>query len=337
MADTGIAGVWKEVETIATELIEIVDSKDLFDEDLTQWENIKLITRDTSDNRIGPYLYLLRGRAILEITNMGAVTDKEQSLARAVSDLEKVKEVDPDNISAYKYLAQAIIAKGEILASTGALEQRDEAGKQAEELLTEAIELVPDDPQAHINLLTIKSSITMGADTLRTREQLEPLEAEYLELVDKFSSSSSAFSVLANFYRRLGHKYLDKAIDAVEKAIELDSQNVSYARTAANLHYQKFSMSLVKDEPEPEQLHAALRIAQDALALPDAQEVTGPRSNANRLNRLSLYSFLANCYIHIIEISFRLCQTNTTVNGAFEKLFYGPDFCGIFKLFSQLI
>ncbi|GAH08496.1 unnamed protein product, partial [marine sediment metagenome] len=90
----------------------------------------------------------------------------------------------------------------------------------------------------------------------------------------------------------LGPKNLDKAVEAVEKAVELDRGNVTYARAAADLYYRKFS--IYGQEP---QLYKAIEVAKNALTLPDAQDKPGPRSWANRMNRLSLYAFLANCYI----------------------------------------
>ncbi|MBA7645121.1 hypothetical protein ES703_52874 [subsurface metagenome] len=67
---------------------------------------------------------------------------------------------------------------------------------------------------------------------------------------------------------------------------------MTYARDAANLHYRNFSIYGQKQE-----IHKAIEVAEHALALLDAQEVSGPRHWVNLRNRISLYAFLANCYI----------------------------------------
>jgi len=290
MADSTVNQVWQwqEVELQASEFIEVVENMNLLMEDTAKWESFEVQESKAGRERIGPYLYQLKGRALLEIARLGAVTDPNASLLKAIDDLEKAQELEPTNVDTYRYLAQAIITKGEILASKGNLEERDETRKQAKELLEQAVEVVGVDPMAHINLLAMKSMLAQEAGG----EQIKALEPEYLSLVEKFDSSAQAFSALAGFYSRLGHKYLDKAIEAIEKAVELDRENVAYAMNAAELYYHRFSIYGQKPD-----IYKAIKEANDALTLPDAQDKPGPRLAANRTNRVSLYLFLANCYI----------------------------------------
>jgi tetratricopeptide (TPR) repeat protein len=238
--------------------------------------------------RLGPYLYQRRGRALLEIARLGAVTDPNASLSKAIDDLEKARELEPTNADTYHYLAQALITKGEILASKGNLEERDKNRKQATELLEQAVEVLGADVRTHISLLSMKSMLAQEG----SGEQLQSLEPEYLSFVKKFDSSALAFSALTGFYARLGHKYLDKAIEAVEKTVELNKESVASAINAANLHYQRFSIYGQKPD-----IYRAIEVAKNTFTLPDAQDKPGPRQGANRMNRISLYLFLANCYI----------------------------------------
>ena len=290
MADSGMLQVWQEVESQASEFIEVVEDEDMLAEDIDKLEYPGLLEEDIGTKRLGPYLYLLRGRAALEITRLGAITDPDASLAQAVENLEKVKELEPANIDAYQYLAQALITKGQILASRGNLEERDKVRQQAQELLEQAVEVAGDDPRAYINLLTLRFETMLAQED--GREQIQSLEPEYVSLVEKFDSSAMAFSALTGFYRHQGLKNLDKAIQAVERAIELDSRNVGYVINATSLLYRDFSIYGHKP-----QLYRAVEMAENALTLPDAQDKPGPRQWANRMNRILLYSFLANCYI----------------------------------------
>ena len=289
MADSGLR-VWQEVASQASEFIEVAKDANLLAEGTAPWQPIKMQERRAVSNQMGPYLYLLRGRANLQIARLGAVTDPNESLTRAIDDLENVRELEPNNVDAYWYLAQAIITKGKILALRADFEGRDKAIERAKEWLEEAVKVAEADPRAHINLLLMKQGIMLEQGS--TREQIQSLEPEYLSLVQKFPSSAQAHSALAVFYLLLGTKNLDKAVEAIEKAVELDKGNVTYARIAADLHYRMFS--IYGREP---QLYKAIEVARNALTLPDAQDKPGPRSWANRNNRVSLYAFLANCYI----------------------------------------
>jgi len=288
MADSGAGGAWREVASQASEFVEMAENTDLLNEDTAQWESFETREDTVDPKRLGPYLYMLRGRAIFEMTRMGAVTDPDESLAQAVDDLQKVRELEPANVDVYWHLSQTEITKGNILASRGNLEEKDKAAEQANELLEQAVEVAATDVTAHVNLLRMKPYFA----NMTTIEQVRTLEPEYLSLVDKFPSEARAFSALATFYMMLGHEGLDRAMEAIEKAIELDNENVTYAINAANLHHRKFR--IYGQAPE---LDKAIETAQNALTLPAAQEKGGPWGTVNRTNRILLYSLLASCYI----------------------------------------
>lgn len=290
MADGAMNQVWQwqEVESQTSEFIEVVENMGLLMEDITKLEYPGLQETVVGTERLGPYLYQRRGRALLEIARLGAVTDPNVSLSKAVDDLGKARELEPNNVDIYRYLAQVLITKGEILASKGNLEERDENTKRAVELLEQAVGVAATDVRAHISLLAMKSMLAQTGD----KKQVQSLEPEYLSLVEKFNSSAQAFSALAGFYSRLGHKYLDKAIEAFEKAVELDKENVIYLINTANLHYERFSIYGQKPD-----IYKAIEMAKNALTFPDVQDKPGPRQGVNRMNRISLYLFLANCYV----------------------------------------
>ncbi len=302
LSDSSIGGPWQEVQKQATEFLAVAEDEDLLMEDTAKWDVFE--TKQNVDQlRLGPYLYLLRGRAALEMASMGAVTNRDETITQAVVDLNKVKEYDPNNIDAYWYLAMATVTKGEILASQGGAEERDEAVKQATAILEQAVQIARTEPQAHINLLSLKLMLAKNDDTVKQKEQIVALESEYLSLVHNFDSSPDAFAAMSQFYSvystftgpRMGPEKLDKAIEAVEQAMKLDEQNVGYSINASNLYYRKFSLYRQKS-----QINKAIETAKNALALPDAQDTPGPRHRANITNRFMLYAFLANCYIEQI-------------------------------------
>jgi tetratricopeptide (TPR) repeat protein len=290
MADSTVNQLWQwqEVESQASEFIEVVENNGLLMEDTAKLQYPRMQETGARMEKLGPYLYQRRGRALFEIARLGAVTDPNASLSKAVDDLEKARVFEPNNVDIYRYLAQTLVTKGEILASKGNLEEKDESRKRAMELLEQAVRAASDDVRAHISLLSVKSTLAVAGG----REQIQLLEPEYLSLVEKFGSSARAFSALGGFYSMLGPKYFDKAIEAFEKAVELDRENVAYLINTAGLHYQRFSVYGKKQD-----IYKAIEVAKNALTLPDVQDKPGPRQGANRMNRISLCFFLANCYI----------------------------------------
>lgn len=301
VADSGVSGFWQDVASQASEFINAVGPELLAENTakLEYFADSGAGGTAPGGQRLGPYLYLVRGRAALEMTRRGGVTDKEESLTRAVSDLEKVRELEPNNINAYRYLAQTIITRGEVLAAKGSVEERDKAAEQARKILEQAVKVAGGNAESLINLLKMKLEIMI--DQKSTLKQFQALEPEYLSLVQKFPSSAKAFEALSEFYMSVySTKKLAQTIEASEKAVELDKGNVTYAINAANLYYRKFSIYGQKDD-----LYKAIDIAKNALTLPGAQEKEGgPRQWANRVNRLSLDAFLANCYIEQVITPF---------------------------------
>jgi tetratricopeptide (TPR) repeat protein len=304
-ANTGrsVSGVWSDVQSQASELIRVAQDASLMGQDKAKWERSfgeEERPGPAKGQTMGSYLYLVRGRAALELARMGAVTAPDELLTQATDDLQKVQELDPANVDAYRYLAEVSIERGEILASRGNLQEREKAAKQAEELLERAIEAAADNPQAYINLLSMKLNSARKSKAPESKKQVEALEPAYRSLASKFPSSAEAFAALSRFYSvysaysgvKTNLQNLDQAVEAMEKATDLEKENVSHAIAAANLYYRRCSVHGQKSE-----VFKAIAVAKTALGFPDAQNTAGPRSYANRMNRFLLCSFLANCYI----------------------------------------
>jgi tetratricopeptide (TPR) repeat protein len=293
--------IWQEVATQASAFIEIVEkpgaASELATEDTSKWEVDALKQPGETVHKLGPYLHMVQGRAKLEIAQLGMVTNKEETLKQAVADLEIVKQLEPTNADVYQYLAQAAAFRGEMEASKGDMDARIRGREEAIELLKEGVKATSDGVKANITLLDMKHKFSFAQANLASsgqRKELLTMEPEYLSLAAKFGSNAEAISALASFYSdfRLGPTYLDKAIEAIEKAIALDKNDVDYAVTAASLYSRRFN--ILKQNAD---LNKTIEIAKNALLLPDAQETTGPRSAVARTNQTRLHIILANSYI----------------------------------------
>ena len=297
-SDVDALGVWKEVRSQASDFIDIADDS-LLAQDTAKWESFE-INSGVDAKSIGSFLYLLRGRATFEVARMGAESDTEESFDRAMEDLKKAIELEPDNVNAYWYLMRATFAKSDIFVSRGETHAKKNAAEQAEEILKKAVEAADDDPLAHINLLKMKPVFARFRDAKKLKEQIEPFEPEYLSLVDRFDSSAQAYAALAQFYRFLGHQKFDEAIEAMERARQLDKENIDYIMSLAELYSQRFFILSAVQQSSPEDIRKAIELAKGALTLPGTRETEGPRKWANRKNRIWFYDFLASCCIGLV-------------------------------------
>ncbi len=231
-----------------------------------------------------PFILKAKARAALELAASDQATDRTASLDEAIGDFETLMEQTPDDAEIYAYLARAITLRGDIRSIAGQANATEEAARQAEDLLRKAVEVLPENAKAHINLLEMKLGAIQG-----DLEKVRALEPDFQAIVTKFDSSAAAWFSLSRYYQLSNQA--DKAVDAIARAMELDNQNVQYALSAANLHYLKSSLA------GDIQFQEAVDIANAALTLPGAQAVSGPRRSVNLVNQLTLHSFLARIYV----------------------------------------
>ncbi len=288
VAHNGARQYWKEVESQASEFLEKVDQEKLVD--YTAEYDTFAIPLDDENTRLGPYLYMVRGRALAEMGKSREVTDAGQSLDKGIADLKKAMELEPQNVSTYRYLAEAVIAKGEFLAARGQAEEKKKATDEAENILTACAAANGGNAQAHTALANFRLGRLVNEGG--SRQDAEALEPQYQALLDKFGSDAYALGTVASYYRILSFKNHDKAIAYCEKAMECAPDAVEYARMTANLYYEKGSVYRDREAGDK-----AIAIAEKALDMRDAIVEPGPREWANKLNRINLTFFLANCYI----------------------------------------
>jgi len=301
---------WKDVSTQVTKLIEVTRNTVFLKQAKAQWEPSfgadEPTGWDGGVELLGAYLYLVRGRAALELATMGAATSPDQLLAEAKEDLQMAREQDPQSAASYRYLAQALLAEGRSAELRGNLDSRDEAVRHAEEILTEAVKAAGDVPDSRVNLMVHRLSEARRRGIESVRETMVALEAEYEDLLATFASHPGAFAAAAEFYSayaahlrsETAAEKLDRAVDAAEKACALDPTSVRYARMAAGLYYRRFS--LYANEAD---LHKAVALAEAALELPGARDKPGPMHIARETVRYSLCTLLAMMYVEQTQAS----------------------------------
>jgi tetratricopeptide (TPR) repeat protein len=302
---------WKDILTQATELIDIAERDNLLGTDKGQWEpgfgSSEPLGWDGGVKCLGPFLYFVRGRASLELARMGAVPSPDTVFEDARKDLGKAKELDPTFVQVYRYLAAVVLETGERAGSRGNTDEQTAATKQAQEILDEGIAAVPDSAAAYVQALAQKLVQAQRGDVAVVREQLSPLEPQYVSLVEKFPSSADAAANLGEFYSlyssylpiQEGLEKLELALRAAQEARSLEPTRARYARFVSALYYRKFS--LAHDEGA---IREAIDLAESGLKLPEAQDNPGPRQYAGLLDRFALCSLLGKCYMdRILSLS----------------------------------
>jgi len=267
-ADSGNINLWEAVKTSASKLIEIAEENGL---------------------EIDPFVVRAKARAMLSMAALGQTTDRESTLSDAVVELNRLKDLVPDDVSTYNYLAQAAMVEGEINGSKGVIDATQSAKENAEQILRDAVETMPDDPVAYINLLEFRRNNIDLSDT----DAYESLESEINGMVAKFDSNAAVYATLSKFYM-LKIETIEKALNVIAEARKLDSQNIDYALYAANLNYRKASVS-----DDLQFLENAIQMVNEALDYPEAKDSPGPSEFARKRTRLTLLSFLSSWNIEM--------------------------------------
>jgi tetratricopeptide (TPR) repeat protein len=234
-----------------------------------------------------PDIFVLkaRARANFEVAGSGEVTNPAETVQEAITGFESLAPTAANDPDIHRYLADAIMLRGRLGESIGQADAVRQALEQALAVLQQAADGMPDNVQARVNLLNRKLAAAQGEATAT-----KALEADYEALTARFAASAEAFAAQSAYYQVCDR--LDDAIAAMDRAMTLDPESVTYAATAASLLY--FKASTHKDKAL---LAKAIELANRALTLPDAQDVGGPRQLTHVSNRAGLHSFLAKVYV----------------------------------------
>ncbi len=299
IGDSGVPNVWSQAYDYASKFLETAQNKDLMNHDLSSLKMPDLEKDHNATQKLGTYLYIIKGKGAFEQANMGSVTNTEEMFDESISDFEKAKELEPNNIDVYLNLAKSVLAKGDLAATKGGEDKRDKAGKEALAILEQAVENASDKVKAYINLINYKVVLARDNEPEQVQKEFKSLESEYLSLETKYPTSPDVHEALSMFYSifsqytRLeeSRKYLDKSIDEITKAMSLNEKNAVYAIQITDLYYRRYSVYNNRQD-----LTKATEIAKNALSWPDTQNTSGPGNNIRLRNNFLLNIFLADSY-----------------------------------------
>jgi tetratricopeptide (TPR) repeat protein len=296
-------GVWKDVETRAGELLDVVTRTGAAGRDRAEWRVLSWAGADQPGMPapLGQYLYLLRGRALYQQASAGAVTAPAQWLDRAEADFRKILESDPTVVEAYRYLSKVAAERARLQAAAGNTVDQEKNLAEADRILVDAVKAAGAQPRSHSVLLESRLDRILKEgpdDTLPQR--LRSMEPQYAELVRSFDSSAEVLGLAAKFYFLQAYyqgqaqrsAYLDKAVDAARRAADLDKTKVEHVLALAELYSRR---AVLLDRPG--EVMEARAAARKALDLASVKETSGPLAYANRSNAYGVQVFLAHMAI----------------------------------------
>lgn len=220
LADSG-GDYWQEVDKQTNDFFNRADSK-VLSEDPAKWKSV--VTQEKAlTKRIDTWLYFLRARALFERIQIRQEVAGEQLFTKAKQDLQKALQLEPNNVNVFYLLAQTVILEGRELSIKGGAALRDKGQKEAIEILKRSVANSPDEPKAYTNLLGTRLII---ADQ-NGLEEVKKLEPDYQALLQKFPKDASCYYALTNLYLLLSPQEIDKAVQAAEQAMQLDSEQLS--------------------------------------------------------------------------------------------------------------
>jgi len=205
----------------------------VFDRD--QWERLIELTRESlkrfelSDDPGDEYQKLrrFRGMALVRIMIEGLnLEEGRDELAR--EDLEAALAVDPSDSMAAKSLAAWHFVKAEQANKRDETERAEEAQAQAREILRQAAEVSPDDPDITITVLRVslleglaeaQSAFTAGMEPAQRRAAVQRVVDEHVEELKRIGET-----MLANAQERTDIRTIDEFY-AVGRLIDVDTAN----------------------------------------------------------------------------------------------------------------
>lgn len=270
VSDNRSGNGWKMVETNADELINVYREK---------------------NEQVDPLLILYLGQARLMQAEIGESANRDALCENAIQTLQQAQKELPKNPKVYQLIAQAFRLKGELGNLKGDTNARKVAAAEAEKVLNAALSEISDKPDALIALLDFRLEQAL-------RDQKKPgdldLKKEWDVLVNNFKDHAQVQAFMSRYYQLFQEQ--DKAIEAIQKAHELDNTKFEYAVQAAILYYRQFGLTAGSEE-SLSWLDKAIAIATEALTYPDTQVVPGPLEGIQNSHRLTLFSLLAGWHI----------------------------------------
>ena len=263
--------VWRTVETTATDLVNILKDTGM-EEDL--------------------FVLKAKARATLEIVMSGQTTNAEKSINDTIAELRHLLQVSPSDADIYLYLARAQGELGKLLDARSVPNSIKKAEDALYAILIKGRHLAEDKAKIEAALLNFKVAQAKRINDKTERiQKIKDLRVEYETLANIYNTNAKVYTELAGFY--MSDDSLANAIDAIEKAIELDDANVQYALVATTLYYNDFSINKKDDS-----LNKAIKLGKNTSKLPDAQKMTaGPREQLSRVNYYSLLTLRGNLLI----------------------------------------
>jgi tetratricopeptide (TPR) repeat protein len=268
-ADAGENRLWKDVQENTAEIMKVMKDK------------------NTEPDQA---LLKMHARALLSIAERGETTNRREMLRESIDVLNRLVESQPQDSELYLLLAQASVLDGRLGQLSGVINAEEQAREKASEWLQAGVERADSKAAAVANMFMHKRQMLSNDPN-----QLAALRKEIELYASQIEPNARFWQVVALLYEipsTAPQAELNRAIEAVRQARQLEPQNIEYALQMVRCLYRKgISYN------DPASVDDALQLAAETLTFPDTQDVSGPLSSRNRNYRFFVNSFLADAYL----------------------------------------
>ena len=269
-AEAGNSRLWKAINESTTEILD---------------------TLKESGNEPDASLLTKHAKSLLLMAERGETTNREELLAESFDVLDALIEKYPENEELYLLRAQCEILQGKINQATGIRDAEKNAMDNAMEWLETGIERSDNKATATANLMTFKLRTTANDPN-----SVEKLRAELETRAAGLTPNDNLYICTSVLYETTGkmspEAELNRSIEAIRQACELEPEHAEYAIRMFRLLYRKGSAF-----NDPDATTDAIQLAEKTLLQPGTQDVPGPLQNRNRSYRFLTNSFLAEVYL----------------------------------------
>lgn len=271
VADTSNPQAWRNVDENASELIEALRSQG----------------KEPDDN-----LLTAQAKALLSIASRGETTNRREILNQSIELLTQLNEKEPQDPEYYQLLAEAKMVEGELDMLDGVLNAVENAQKDVLAILESSVESSEDKPTAVANLMWYKLNRASAIDP----NAIQAIRDELDKHLEQLTPNDKLWRIVSMAYENPGkadaRAELNRAIEAIRRAHELDPENFEYVFQMSRLLYRKGNSF-----NDPAAKADALQIAEDALLMDAVKETAGPLRGRNFNFRFGLNDYLSEFYL----------------------------------------
>lgn len=275
-ADSGSITLWKNVHEQSSELLKLIQE---------------------AQGQPDTELLLAAGRAALGIARQRGVPNPLDYVTESIQRFETLLAAQPTNAKLYAYLAEAKLLEGQFQQEAGRAGARDQAHKEAQQLLDQAVQKADDKDEALANRFAFRLE-ELAADA----DKIEALRKELADTVKMHPNNARLLTLFSQAYELPGKQSaqaeLTRAIELAQQAVQADPNNFEYVYRLVMLTVRRASIY-----GDPAAWQDALVLAEQMKNHPQTRDIPGPEQGRNLAYRNVTNILLCRLYLQMAQLN----------------------------------